>query len=258
MKKIFPLLLVLIVCLSFCACGGNADTNESSIENASSNSKVDSDSESASSEKEDAWLQGSWIHDEYNGMGDSIEGTDLPAELLFKDGTVQFIDSGDDTPMDGTYIIEQDHAEMRVICTLSDKTLTFSRADEEMLICDDNEDDLYLIYFHSGNIPQDEGTGEEISLAEAESIAREYATGSECENLLLQKAKSKSMQFFEIASVSTTNGSGDFRVTIKGNFFGHDEYGVLKDHYNFTLTIPVAKNGGRVLTGSVSATVTSA
>ena len=257
MKKIFPLLLVLMVCLSFCACGGDADTNEFSVENASSNSKVDSDSESASSEKEDAWLQGSWIHDEYNGMGDSIEGTDLPAELLFKDGTVQVIGSGNDIPMDGTYVIEQDHAEMLVICTLSDKTLTFWR-NGEMLICDDNEEGLYLIYFHGGNIPQDEDTGEEISLAEAESIAREYAAGSECENLLLQKAKSKSMQFFEIASVSTTNGSGDFRVTIKGNFFGHDEYGALKDHYNFTLTIPVAKNGGRVLTGSVSATVTSA
>lgn len=241
MKKLIAVFLVFCLCAGLFACGTTAETEASTT----------TEAEPTEPTSPDAWIYGSWSHSEADGKGDSLMDTTLPCSFTFDENSVSILPNGSETPVTGTYTVD----DIYVVCQFEDQTIRLECLDHT-LIYSDNPEARFLLYFFDGYDPGGEEGGEPITIAEAESIARDYARSSACKNKLLDKANCHSMEFFEISSVSTSNGN-NYRVTIKGNFFGNDDHGVLKGHYAFTVVVPVSKTG-RVLSGSVSITVTGA
>lgn len=241
MKKLIAVFLVFCLCAGLFACGTTAETEASTT----------TEAKPAEPTSPDAWIYGSWSHNELDGKGDSVMDTTLPVSFTFDESTATMIPNGSETPITGTYTID----DINVVCQFEGQTIQLKYLDQTLIYAE-NPESRFLIYLHDGYDPGGEEGGEPITIAEAESIARDYARSSACKNKLLDKANCHSMEFFEISSVTTSNGN-NYRVTIKGNFFGNDDHGVLKGHYAFTVVVPVSKTG-RVLSGSVSITVTGA
>ena len=239
MKKLIAVFLIFCLSAGLFACGTTAETEAS----------VTTEAEPTEPTSPDAWIYGTWSHNELDGKGDSVMDTTLPVSFTFDESTPTMIPNGSETPITGTYTID----DINVVCQFEGQTIQLKYLDQTLIYAE-NPENRFLIYLHDGYDLGGQEGGEPITLAEAESIARDYARSSACKNKLLDKANCHSMEFFEISSVSSSNGN-NYRVTIKGNFFGNDDYGVLKGHYAFTLVIPVNKSDGRVLTGSISITV---
>lgn len=77
-----------------------------------------------------------------------------------------------------------------------------------------------------------------ISQSKAESEARKYVSSHQ--NQLTSSAKVSNIKYLEIASVSSRGSGIGYSVTLKGNFFGYDEYGKLKGTYTFSWILSVS------------------
>lgn len=103
----------------------------------------------------------------------------------------------------------------------------------------------------------------EIGAIEAKELASDYVINNEwyfisAVNIYAVKDIS-SIKYLDIASIEFsefhTASSPEIEFTVKGNFFGYDEYGSLVDQYVFSWDIQVEKDTGYVRGRTIYPTV---
>lgn len=88
---------------------------------------------------------------------------------------------------------------------------------------------------------------EELTAQQAKDVAIEYLNSPlgkrELNDKLLDKISASSIKYLEITSIENTkNELSNYKFAIKGNFFGYDSYGTLKNQYIYTWNIMVDKS----------------
>ena len=98
----------------------------------------------------------------------------------------------------------------------------------------------------------------EMGAIEAKELARDYVFDNEMRFIHAVNGIS-SIKYLDIASIEFsefhTASSPEIEFTVKGNFFGHDEYGSLVDQYVFSWDIQVEKDTGYVRGRTIYPTV---